>query len=296
MVRVYELLKSYPNMSRRITCRDLMFTQYDCPQTEKKERFYVEQNLIAYVISGKRIFHKVSQSWILSEGTCVFVRKGTHISEIENGEGWCVMAFYMPDHFLKQLITDNQRNLPLTNLPEAPSDHVLTLKVNEICRSFFLSMFSYFSQPTPPPENLVELNFRELVLSLLCDPENRSLLAFLNHLRQDRVPSVEDVVENNFTFNLTLEEYANLACRSVPTLKREFKKIFKESPARWVMKKRLNLAVELLQNTDLSIREITFECGFENQTHFSRIFKEKMGVPPLKFRMNCLSTANPAMG
>ena len=272
-------------MSRRLDCRDLMFTQYDCPQTEKRERFYLETNLIIYVISGKRVFHKNKKTWDLDEGKCVFIKKGTHISEIENGEGWCVMTFFIPDHFLKQLINENHKNLPLTNLPEAGDDYVLPLHVNDICKSFFFSMLSYFSQTPTPPESLLELKFKELVLSLLSEKQNQRFLSYLNNLRNDRYPSVEEVVQNNFMFNLTLAEYANLACMSVPTFQREFKKIFKDSPARWVTKKRLNLAVELLENTNLSIGDITFECGFENQTHFSRIFKERMGVSPLKFRM-----------
>lgn len=285
MVRVYELLKGFPNMSRRLQCRDLMFTQYDCPQIEKKAKFYVEQHVIAYVISGKRALHKNRKKWILDKDACVLIKKGTHISEIEDEPGWCVMTFFMPDDFLKRLIIENQEDLPPSNQQEAEVDHILQLHVNDICRSFFTSMMSYFAQEVPPSENLLELKFKELVLSLLFEKQNHRLLAYLRNLSDNKYPYLEDVVRNNYTFNLTLTDYANLACMSVPTFKREFKRIFKESPARWVMKKRLHLAAELLKNTSLSIGEITFECGFENQTHFSRIFKEKIGVSPLRFRM-----------
>lgn len=286
MVNLYEILKEFPNLSRQLHCKDLLFTQYDCPQTERKERFYIECNLIIYVISGKRIFHKNNKQWVLNEGVCVFVKKGTHVSEIENGEGWCVMAFFMPDSFLKQLINENLKNLPLAYLPEAGADHVLPLHVNDLSKSFFFSMLTYFTQISPPPEHLLELKFKELILSLLTEGQNQQFLSYLNNLRNEKHPSIEEILQNNYTFNLTLAEYANLACKSVPTFKREFKKIFKDTPAKWVMKKRLNLAIELLENTSLSIKEITYECGFENQTHFSRIFKEKIGVSPLKFRMS----------
>jgi AraC family transcriptional regulator, exoenzyme S synthesis regulatory protein ExsA len=290
MVRVYELLKAFPSMSRRLQCRDLMFTQYDCPQTEKKAKFYVEQHAIAYVISGKRVLQKNKKKWVLDKGACVLIKKGTHISEIEDEPGWCVMTFFMPDDFLKKLITEYQKDLPMSNQQEPDVDHILPLHVNDTCRSFFTSMMSYFAQEIPPPENLLELKFKELVLCLVFETQNQRLLAYLRKLSDNKYPSLEDVVRNNYTFNLTLTDYANLACMSVPTFKREFKRIFNESPARWVMKKRLDLAAELLENTSLSIGEITFECGFENQTHFSRIFKEKMGVSPLRFRMKLAPT------
>ena len=264
----------------------MLFTNYDCPQADGKERFFIECNHIAYVVSGRRVFHKNQQSWDLKEGVCVFVKKGTHVAEREDGEGWCVMVFFMPDSFLKQLINDNRQSLSLVNLPEADVDHVLPLHVNDLSRSFFVSMLPYFSQTPAPPENLLELKFKELILSLLFNKENNRFLSYLNNLCNDKQPSMEEVMQTNYAFKLTLAEYAKLTCKSIPTFKREFKKTFKDSPAKWVMKKRLNLASELLENTVMSIAEITFECGFENQTHFSRVFKERIGVSPSQFRTN----------
>jgi len=288
MINLYDALKSFPPFSRQLCCKDLLFTHYDCPQTSRFEKFYLEYNLIIYVVSGRRIFHNNRRSWELKEGVCAFVKKGTHIAEREKDEGWCVMAFFIPDNFLKQLMEENKKNLPLTNLGEADIEHVLPLDVSEISRSFFFSMLPYFSQSPPPPENLIELKFKELVLSLLTK-ENKRLLFYLCNLYNDKHPSMEEIMQNNFTFNLNLTEYAKLACKSVPTFKREFKRIFKDTPAKWVMKKRLTMASELLENTTQSIGEICYECGFENQTHFSRIFKEKTGSSPLQFRKNLTS-------
>jgi len=286
MINLFQNLKNYPSLFKQLTCRELLFTNYDCPQTERKESFYIECNFIAYVISGRRIFHKNNQTWELREGSCVFVKKGAHIAEREREEGWCVMAFFMPDDFLKQLIRENRNILSLVRLPEAGMDHVLPLDVSAISHSFFQSMLPYFTQNPPPPENLIELKFKELVLSLLSNPRNGHLLSFLYQLSQDSQPSIEEIMQNNFSYKLTLEQYAKLSCKSVPTFKREFKKVFKDSPARWVMKKQLKLAAELLANTELPIGEITYETGFENQTHFSRTFKEKYGLTPSRYRID----------
>lgn len=288
IINLYEAFKSFPSLSRQLHCKDLLFTHYECPQTERYAQFYLQYNMIVYVVSGRRVFHKDKKAWEMTEGVCAFVKKGTHVSERENGEAWCAMAFFIPDHFLKQLIKENRNSLPLSNLPGSPDDHVLTLKVSEISKSFFFSMFPYFDQVTPPPENLIELKFKELVLSLLTS-DNKQLLSYLNGLYNDKHPSMMDIMQNNFTFNLSITDYANLACKSVPTFKREFKRIFNDTPAKWVMKKRLNMASELLENTSLSIGEVTNQCGFENQTHFSRLFKEKTGMSPLQFRKSQLS-------
>lgn len=290
MVNLYEILKRFPSLSRQLNCGDLLFTNYECPQAEAKQQFFIACNFIAYVISGRRIFHKDGRSWELKEGACAFVKKGTHVSEKLADEGWCVMVFFMPDHFLKALINESRNNLPLSGLPPAGSERLLLLDVNELSRAFFFSMLPYFEQSPPPPEKLVELKFKELVLSLLSNKKNVALLSFLNGLSSDRYPSIEEVMEQNYAFKLSLADFAKLSCKSVPTFKRQFKKLFQDSPAKWVIKKKLALATQLLQNTGLSIGEICFECGFENQTHFSRVFKEKAGIAPLKFRKKFLNT------
>ena len=286
VINLYEALKNFPSLSKQLYCKGMLFTNYDCPQMVSKARFYIECNYIAYVISGRRIFHKNDKNWELKEGTCVFVKNGTIISEKPGDEDWCVMVFFVPDFFLKQLLTENQRTLPLNNSMEAEDEMLIPLDVSELSKSFFISMLPYFTQTPQPPENLIELKFKELVLSLLANTKNGHFLKYLNSLNNGRIPSLQEIMYNNYTFNLSIEEYAKLACRSVPTFKREFKRIFNDSPAKWVMKQRLNLAGRLLENSKLSISEIGYECGFENQTHFSRVFKQKMGTAPLQFRNN----------
>jgi transcriptional regulator GlxA family with amidase domain len=56
------------------------------------------------------------------------------------------------------------------------------------------------------------------------------------------------------------------------------------------MKQRLNRAKELLSNTSLPINEVSMECGFENLSHFSRVFKEKTGLSPFRFKLVHRST------
>ena len=284
MINIYEVLKNFPNLSRQLHCKGLLFTNYDCPQTEGKEQFFLEYNLILYVISGRRFLHKNKNSWELKEGTCAFIKKGTHIAERRGEDGWCVMAFFMPDNFLKKLVNENRNNLPLSNLTEVGFEHLLTLEVNDLSKSFFFSMLPYFMQVPPPPENLLELKFKELILSLLSNKMNSRFVSYLNNLTNEESPSIEEIMQNNFTFNLTITDYSKLACKSVPTFNREFKRIFNTSPARWIAKRRLALATELLENSSQPIAEIGYQCGFQNQAHFSRVFKDNMGVSPLQFR------------
>jgi transcriptional regulator GlxA family with amidase domain len=60
------------------------------------------------------------------------------------------------------------------------------------------------------------------------------------------------------------------------------------------MQKRLMHARQLLRTTDKAVSDIAIECGFENNSHFSRLFKENYSISPLQYRKQAIDPL-PAM-
>jgi transcriptional regulator GlxA family with amidase domain len=56
------------------------------------------------------------------------------------------------------------------------------------------------------------------------------------------------------------------------------------------LNKRLEFARVLLETTDGSVADISFESGFENTSHFIRAFKSKFDTTPLKYRQTIHSS------
>lgn len=52
------------------------------------------------------------------------------------------------------------------------------------------------------------------------------------------------------------------------------------SPLDYLNQIRIDKSIELLRNTELSIKEIAFECGYQSPQYFSRIFKQRVGISP----------------
>lgn len=286
MLNLYQALKSFPPFSRQLICKGMLFTNYDCPQEVSKMQAFIEHSFILYVISGRRIYYRQQFSWELKEGSCAFVKPGGFVTEKPEGEEWCVMVFFVPDEYLLQLVKENRSILTASHPTTENVEPLILLHVNDLTQACFCSMLPYFTQTPAPPESLVELKFKELVLSLLVNPVNKELLTYINTLRSNNSFSVRQVMESNFSFNLSISDYARLSCKSISTFKREFKKQFNDSPAQWLMKKRLDMAKGLLINTSLPVSEVGLECGFENTTHFSRVFREKIGIAPMQFRQS----------
>lgn len=284
MINIYDFLRSQGDEYRTLSFKDLLFAHYQCPQRDRYSKTYTHHNSIVYVISGTKAYHGSGKSYPLTEGGCFFVKKGACDQERFYDQDWLIMAFFVPDDYFRQVIQEYRSLLPLKSLPEFPKDLVLTLHMQDILKGFFDSMMPYFLQKPHPPESLIELKCRELLFSLLSDPGNAGLLSYISHVCDSIRPPLEEVMESNYMYNLSLTEFARIAQRSLATFNRDFVKQFKVTPGKWLTQKRLDHAQLLLDTTKKSVNEVADDCGFENPTHFSRVFKERSGMSPRQYR------------
>jgi AraC-like DNA-binding protein len=145
-------------------------------------------------------------------------------------------------------------------------------------------MVSYFRATEPPSEPLLRLKLRELILGILVSRVNPALASYLRSVADSHGPSVRAIMEENFRYNLSLPEFAQLCHRSLSSFKRDFATEYGEPPGRWLLTRRLDYAAVLLRNNGMNVSQVVFESGFEDLSHFSRAFKERFGVPPTQFR------------
>lgn len=85
-------------------------------------------------------------------------------------------------------------------------------------------------------------------------------------------------MQKNYKFNVNLERFAFLTGRSLSAFKRDFKKIFNETPNRWLIKRRLQEALFLIKEKKQRPTDIYIDLGFEDLSHFSFAFKKEFGI------------------
>jgi AraC-like DNA-binding protein len=291
MINTYDEQIANPDYFRQLSVRDLLFVHYRCPQMERLEQLHNHYNQFTFSLKGERILHQGGKLWKVTPETSYFQRKTAYVQEITDSEGWEVLVFHIPDEFLVQFANEFMDNLPIEKLPELTNDMFIKIELSEITRSSFYSMLPYFRQKRPPSEKLLELKFKEILLSILSNPSNKQLVSYILHLSDDIKTPIWQIMEKNYTYNLTLKEYARISSRSLAAFKREFFEYYNTTPGKWLSDKRLNHARMLLITTKQNITEVAFNSGFENISHFSRIFKEKTGVSPLQFRKRQIAVA-----
>jgi AraC family transcriptional regulator, exoenzyme S synthesis regulatory protein ExsA len=278
MYNLYETIKSDPGTFRQFTCRKNLISLYNCPLDKKLEDVWSHHNYIVYVVKGKKIWHTPHGSFELTQGSCFFVKKGAGILEQFFDVSFCVVMFFLPDDFITGVLKGTTLNKPSSGKMR---HSVAAIDVTPTVQSFFSSMITYFDRQQEPDSMLLELKFKELVLTIADNPRNSELLSYLTSLlQQPEAVSLERVMEENFCFNLKLEEFARLSNRSLSSFKRDFQKIYQTSPGKWLNQKRLQYAMHLLVNLNHTVSEAAFESGFEHPAHFSRCFRDRFGLPP----------------
>jgi AraC family transcriptional regulator len=93
-----------------------------------------------------------------------------------------------------------------------------------------------------------------------------------------------DMVAANLAKDITLEQMAEAAGMSPFHFSREFRKSVGTSPHRYIVDRRIERAKKLLGDQNLSILEVSLECGFKDASHFARVFRATVGMTPRDYR------------
>lgn len=284
MINVYDDILLHPDYFKQLAVKESLLVNYQCPQMEEWIDLFSHMNHIIYTVSGKKILNTPGQTHILTEGSLYFLKKGAVRQGKFFDSNWVVIVFCMPDSYLKQLLKEYRLQVGLGSIQSTQQNSVMEIASSEITRSYFRSLLPYFTQQPPAPESLLELKCRELIFSIFSTPGNAVLLSYLTSVIDCSKPLLTEIMEANFRYNLSLEQFAKISQRSLTAFKAEFIRTFNTTPGKWLLLKRLDYARMLLSVSQKNINEIVYECGFESTTHFSRVFKEKFGAGPLQFR------------
>ena len=147
-------------------------------------------------------------------------------------------------------------------------DEILTEPVDETFKLFFL-----------------RIKAEELVCKLLMELEKRDEkhLYALNIQYIQSIYKVKEQMLEHLETPPVIKELAVCANISPSKLKRLFKQIFGNSIFSYYQEFRMKEAARLLKEEKLSVSDVGYQLGFTNLSHFSRVFKEHIGMKPKQY-------------
>ncbi len=127
------------------------------------------------------------------------------------------------------------------------------------------------------------------LLTYLADSSEYELLSNLdsnwqNNKDSDRLNKVFDYLMTHFTEDIQLEKVAEIANMSYSGFCRYFKNRTKKTFSHFVNEIRIGYACKRLMESDITVSNVCFECGFNNLTHFNEQFKKINKITPYQFK------------
>ena len=253
--------------------------KFDFPVTEQACFLYVKGGELEYQIDDEQINIAMNYSLLLN---CINSGKQIYNSSSKSNCEIVIVTFY--PEILKKIY---DRELPL--LLRKPNNIISNKSSEKINNDFLIQKYIegllfYFENPSLINEDILILKVREIILLLSQTQNAESIQVILSQLFSPTTYTFKQIIEANLFSQLTIEELAQQNNLSVSSFKREFAKLYHDTPANYIKARKLEKAAELLQVSDQRITEIAFDCGFNDLANFTKSFTSKYSVSPTNYR------------
>ncbi|MFT3822824.1 MAG: AraC family transcriptional regulator [Chitinophagaceae bacterium] len=255
-----------------------------CTLTQRSQgTMFLEEHMLLYVIQGQNTVTHGKVSYTIRKNQMLLLGKASliqfdKVGDPDTNHTYDSILFFFKDEFLQDFI----RMADIKNITSKETVRAEVKTVGERMQTFFQSVVPYFNEPNNVDAGLLKIKMLELLYNISATDKN--LLQQLLQMKKPVKTDLAEVVEANFANPVSIEQLAYLSGRSLAGFKRDFSTMYNMAPSEWIRIKRLHKAKETLENTTLPILDICYMMGFENPSHFSRIFKAQFGITPSSLR------------
>lgn len=271
-----------PPMLSCLACNGLYFGEYHEPFLETPEHSHPQHEIVTlhfqestqveWMIEGR-----IQNTSIVDSSVCVFPAHSTHRAFCQTAGSFSLLTLDMAqiasvayeDVKVKQI-----ELIPQVNVFDPVVHHIEQLLRLELQSSEFSNHVYVDSLATALSIHLIRKYATQL-------PKQREFLTGLTH---HQLRNVLEYIQAHLEENMTLDAIAQVAGMSRYHFIRRFKQTMHSSPYQYLIQQRLEQAKHLLLGSHLSIAEIAIACGFANQSHLTKHFKQRVGITPQIFR------------
>jgi AraC-like DNA-binding protein len=261
---------------------------YESSLPSTKSRVTITNNLFSFLLEGEKLVHRPGRPLKVFPGQFLMIASGNCLmtEKLSAGNRYHSLLFFFNNEVLRSFFTQYPSLLERTEKIIGRGDEPLICFETDAFIQNYLNSLQLLLQANPClQEELLRLKLEELLL-YLANKCPEALFSFQLFERADATDrQLQAAVENNLTYSVTVEELAFLCNMSLSTFKRRFARIYGTSPNKWLLQRRMQQAVLLLQQ-QAKPSEIYFQLGYENHSSFSQSFKQAYGLTPREFQKN----------
>lgn len=243
---------------------------------------YISNHVISIVLKGEQVIQSYDDEMIrVKQNEVLFIPRGMyHVTDLLPKDGpFRSLLFYFDDSIIEQFLATSR----VTEISNRSIPNYLTFGVVPNLQLFAESLLHIYQHKQLRNKNVLDLKILELLYLLNSLAKEQQFANFLFRLTLPKKRNIKSFMENNFDKPLKIEDYAYLTGRSVSTFRRDFKSSFQITPQKWIKEKRLDKALSILSQKEMSVTQLAYEVGYENISYFIKEFKNRVGQSPKQY-------------
>lgn len=236
---------------------------------------FIPEHFFLFLAKGVIEGYDGHKKYMLRAGQYCLVRKNhlARYSKQKDKGGFEKVIVVFDQPFLKDFIKKYKYILQKSN----PGTAFILLKKDNLIPHFIQSLMLYYNGKGRIDDALSNIKREELLILLL--QKNPELAGILFDFREPEKIDLEAFMNKNYKFNVSIQRFAYLTGRSISAFKRDFASVFRDTPSRWLIQRRLREAHFLLEKGKRP-SDIYLDLGFEDLSHFTLVFRKKYGMTP----------------
>ena len=228
---------------------------------------------INYITEGEGVFDSKNGSYQIKPGTLLIIRPGEwHRYKPIQNTGWVenYIGFNgaLAGHFLGQS-------------PILQNQPVIRYSLDEELIDTYYKIFNLVLEERIGFQHIASGYIIKLLGYIIASQKERH---FSGKIIEHVIQKARFEMRENIEEKIDLEKLARDYNVGYSYFRKMFKKYVGVSPHHYHLELKIMRAKEMILTTDKSIKEISFELGFQSIHYFSRIFKSKMGINPVSLR------------
>lgn len=164
--------------------------------------------------------------------------------------------------------------------------NIKQVEVDRLLANFKESINILLDNPELADEVIIKTKLKEFVLLMTKSQDAPSQLDFLAALFKPIDIEFKSTIQHNLYANLSIDELARLCHLSTSSFKRKFKDVFDDSPQKFITRKKVEKAADLLRTKGLRVSDIAYDVGFDSLATFNRNFSNFFKKSPSEYRLS----------
>lgn len=235
---------------------------------------------INYVKKGNCMLHLDNESVTFREGEIMIITSDVNHQFEAGSEGTTLMQLeFLPEifsHFYFSGGTEPNEAMLAPVFLFSEENRLIKIVNNIRVMRVVQRIVNELEAKSPYYQHLVVMYYAELLILIYRYMDE----AYLPICTNESLKKAIAYIRLNYHLDININSVAGHTGISERYLRNLFSQHLNLSPLDYLNQIRINKAVELLRNTEMSIKEICFKCGFQSPQYFSRIFKQQMGISP----------------